>query len=142
MMLNEQCCHLSDPGGGDSHLTAKDLQVLLTLNAGESVPSVDLAKRNSLSPSRMSRIIDKLAIRGLLHREADEHDRRYSRVSLTDEGMSVNRSTAGFKKQCEEKIRARMSDSEFEIIQKALHLLIFAMEDDHETGNADSTEHN
>ena len=142
MMLNEQCCHLNNAGGEDNSLTAKEIQVLSTLNPGESVPSVDLARRNNLSPSRMSRIIDKLLSRGLLIREADEHDRRYNRVSLTEAGKAVNHDTAAFRKQCEEKIRARMSDTEFAVIQKALRLLIFAMEDDNGSVEADTTRHN
>ncbi|HOT46457.1 MAG TPA: winged helix DNA-binding protein [Spirochaetota bacterium] len=142
MMLNEQCCHLNNSSGEDNSLTAKELQVLASLNPGESVPIIDLAKRNTLSPSRMSRIIDKLATRGFLRREADEHDRRYSRVSLTEEGISVNHDTAVFRKQCEDKIRARMSETEFAVIQKALRLLIFAMEDDNGDVDADTTRHN
>ncbi|GEM_PF-859294 len=142
MMLNEQCCHLNNTNGEDNNLTAKELQVLITLKPGESVPSVDLAKRNNLSPSRMSRIIDKLYSRGLLSREADEHDRRYSRVSLTEAGQAVNHDTAEFRKQCENKIRARMSDAEFAVIQKALSLLIFAMEDNNERVDADTTRNN
>ena len=142
MMLNEQCCHLNDTGGEESNLTAKEMQVMLSLDSGESVSSNDLAKRNMLSPSRMSRIIDKLASRRFLNRETDEHDRRYSRVSLTHEGIIINKHTFEFKKQCESKIKSRLSDHEFAIIQKALHLLLFAMENEYGNDNTDSTEHN
>ncbi len=142
MMLNEQCCHLNGPNGEEGNITAKELQVLLSLDSGESVSSNDLAKRNNLSPSRMSRIIDKLATRGFMNRETDEHDRRYSRVSLTDKGRAINQDTITFKKHCETKIKSRMSDNEFAIIQKALRLLIFAMEDEHGNSNTDTIEHN
>jgi hypothetical protein len=63
-------------------------------------------------------------------------------VSLTPEGLVINQDTTKFKKQCEAKIKSRMSDTEFAIIQKALRLLIFAMEDEHGNGNTDSIEHN
>ncbi len=140
MMLNEQCCHLKETGGEESNLTAKELQVILSLDRGESTSSVELAKRNILSPSRMSRIIDKLSTRGLLNREIDEHDRRYSRVSLTEDGSTINKNGSEFKKQCELKIKSKFSDREFAVIQKAFQLLLFAMEDEYGDNN-DSIEH-
>jgi DNA-binding MarR family transcriptional regulator len=142
MMLNEQCCHLNYITGGENNITAKELQVMLSLDPGVSVSSNDLARRNILSPSRMSRIIEKLVSRGFLSRETDEHDRRYSRVSLTPEGLVIYQDTTKFKKQCEAKIKSRMSDNEFAIIQKALRLLIFAMEEEHGNNDTDSIEHN
>lgn len=132
MMLNEECCHLNESGTGDNGLTAKDLQVILTIKPAESVSGSDLAKRNNLSPSRMSRITDRLVNHGLLTREIDGHDRRFSRVSLTPEGINMRARAVDFKKQCESKIKSRLSEHEFAIIQKALHLLLFAMENEYE----------
>ncbi len=142
MMLNEQCCHLNETGGEENSLTAKELQVVLSLKAGESISSSDLAKRNILSPSRMSRIIERLVNRGHIHREIDEHDRRYSRVSLTPDGIVINTRASEFKKSCEAKIKSKFSDHEFAIIQKALHLLLFAMENEYGNEPDDPAEHN
>lgn len=142
MLLNEQCGQLNVVCGDENNLTAKELQVMLSLNSGESVSSVDLAKRNILSPSRMSRIVDKLASRGFLDRETDEQDRRYSRVSLTNEGLTINKNAFEFKRQCESKIKSRLSDHEFTVIQKALRLLLFAMENEYGNDTNDSTEYN
>jgi len=100
-----------------------------------------MAKRNLLSPSRMSRIIDKLVSRGLLNRETDQLDRRYSRVSLTPEGIRIRISASEFKKQCESKIKSRLTGSEFAIIQKAFHLLLFAMENEYGNDINDTAEH-
>ena len=141
MFLNEQCCHLNDPRINESSLTAKELHVLLSLNPGESVTSIDLAKRNSLSPSRMSRIIDNLAASGLLNRVTDDRDRRYHRVSLTNEGILINQRTFEFKKSCESKIKSKLSDQEFAIIQKALRLLLFAMENEYEKNITETIAH-
>ena len=140
MLLNEQCCHLKETGSEETNLTAKEFQVILSLDSGESISSVELAKRNMLSPSRMSRIIDKLATRGMLNRETDEHDRRYSRVSLTEEGTLIHTKGETFKKQCELMIKSKFSDREFAVIQKAFQLLLFAMEDEYGDNN-DPIEH-
>jgi DNA-binding MarR family transcriptional regulator len=141
MMLNEQCCHISEIGVLENSLTAKELHVIQSLNYGESVSSSDLARRNVLSPSRMSRIIDKLATQGYLSREIDDIDRRFSRVSLTPEGMLINNKVSDFRKQCEAKIKSKLSDHEFAVIQKALHLLRFAMENDYGYDSNDPVEH-
>jgi DNA-binding MarR family transcriptional regulator len=141
MLLNEQCCHLNDTGINENNLTAKELHVLLSLKPGESVTSIDLAKRNSLSPSRMSRIIDNLSASGLLNRVTDDRDRRYHRVSLTNEGILINRHTFEFKRSCESKIKAKLSDREFAIIQRALQLLLFAMENEYEKNITETIAH-
>ncbi len=142
MMLNEQCCHLNNSANNESDLTVKDLHVLVSLGPQESITSIDLAKRNAISPSRMSRIIDNLFSRGYLTRVIDDNDRRYHRVSLTEEGKAVNKATLEFKKQCESKIKAKLSDQEFAIIQKALSLLLFAMENEYGKNIDDSASHN
>jgi len=103
MLLNEQCCHFNHFSDESAGLTAKELQVILSLNSEESISSSDLAKRNMLSPSRMSRIIDKLVSRGLLNRETDGEDRRYSRVSLTREGIITNKNAFEFKKSANQR---------------------------------------
>ena len=141
MTLNDQCGHLNVTCGDENKLSAKELQVMLSLNSGESVSNVDLAKRNILSPSRLDRIVDKLTSRGFLNRETDEHDGDYSRVALTNEGIIINKNAFAFKKQCESKIKSRLSDHEFAVIQKALHLLLFAMENEYRYDTSDSTEH-
>jgi DNA-binding MarR family transcriptional regulator len=140
MMLNEQCCHINLNGGDDSGLTAGDLRVIVSLGAKEALSSAELAARNHLSPSRMSRIIERLVSRGLLHREEDAKDRRYSRVSLTEEGGAIRGKAADFKRRCESRIKSRLSPGEFSVIQRALGLLLFAMENDNgndEHGAAD-----
>jgi MarR family transcriptional regulator, organic hydroperoxide resistance regulator len=142
MMLNEQCCHMNLAGEDENGITARELQVMGSLTGGESVSSSDLAKRNILSPSRMSRIIDRLVHRGLLNRETDEEDRRYSKVSLTHEGEIINSKAMEFKTRCESKIKSRLSEREFAVIQKALHLLSFAMENDYGIDTGDSARHN
>jgi len=141
MLLNEQCCHLNEQDAAENNLTSKEMQVLLSLNPEETVSSVDLAQRNLLSPSRMSRIIDGLVSKEYLNRETDEHDRRYSRLSLTPGGIKKNKHTMEFKKRCESKIKSKLSENEFAIIQKALRLLLFSMEDEHGISFTDSTGH-
>jgi DNA-binding MarR family transcriptional regulator len=138
MMLNEQCCHLHEQDADENGLSSKEMQVLLTLKPDEIVSGHELARRNLLSPSRMSRIIDGLAAKRYLTRETDEHDRRVTRLSLTPEGTAKNKSTMEFKKRCESKITSKLTRNEFAVIQKALRLLLFAMEEEHGNDLADA----
>ena len=130
LLLNEQCCHLGRQAVDGENLLHREFRVLLSIETGETVSGTDLARRNGLSPSRMSRLIDSLASKGFLAREIDPDDRRFTRLSLTPAGRKKMAEALAFKEVCESKIRARLSDHEFGIIQKALNILSYAMENE------------
>ncbi len=132
LLLNEQCCHLGRQAGDGENLLQREFRVLLAFEADETLSGAELTRRNGLSPSRMSRIIDSLASKGYVSRETDDDDRRYSRLSLTRAGKNKMMETMAFKEQCESKIRSRLTDHEFTVIQKALKILTFAMENENE----------
>jgi DNA-binding MarR family transcriptional regulator len=52
----------------------------------------DLAEEVVLSPTAMSRFVDRVAAAGYVRRDVDPHDRRALRVAITDEGIDVLRS--------------------------------------------------
>lgn len=67
-------------------------EVLLRL-AGQSepVPTTHLAAEVLLSPSRLSRVLDTLAARGLVERGSAEGDARVSTVAITSAGAQLYR---------------------------------------------------
>ncbi len=75
-------------------LAAYDVLLRLARAPGRALRMTDLADRVMLSPSGMTRLIDRLAARGLVERQADLQDARVALASLTDEGMRLLRSAA------------------------------------------------
>jgi DNA-binding MarR family transcriptional regulator len=69
-------------------LSMASYDVLLRLaRAGEGgLRMSDLAERVMLSPSGLTRVVDRLVAKGLVNREEDPEDGRVARASLTERG--------------------------------------------------------
>ena len=76
-----------DPTGHDA--TTLDLLVRLDQAPGRRLRAVELSRQLLMSPSHISRSIDRAEALGLVERGADPDDRRASQVSLTVEGHEV-----------------------------------------------------
>ena len=70
-------------------LNANQLSALgVLLNSGDLLMG-ELAASEKVQPPSMTRIVNGLEERGLVTRQADPHDRRSARVSLTEEGRQI-----------------------------------------------------
>lgn len=81
----------------DEHgITFGEYDVLLRLGRTRerALRMSDLAERVLLSPSGVTRLVDRLTARGLLERRTDPHDGRASLASLTTDGSRVLRRAA------------------------------------------------
>jgi DNA-binding MarR family transcriptional regulator len=67
-------------------LTAIQAKVLLRLSLGEAVPMRKLAQQLDYDASNLTTLVDRLAQRGTLERQADPTDRRVKGLVLTREG--------------------------------------------------------
>ncbi len=111
-------------------LHPKDAEILLSIEKDETISSNELAKRNHLSPSRMSRIVDRLYKKGCISRQPLETDRRYSELCLTSKGVNRRNEMYAFNNTCEQELGSRMSEEEMETVQKALIILNQALKRD------------
>ncbi len=75
---------LSDEDG-----TTLDLLLRLASTPGHRMRAVELCKQLMLSPSHISRRIDRAKSRGLVVREPDPEDRRASQVVATSKGLAI-----------------------------------------------------
>jgi DNA-binding MarR family transcriptional regulator len=80
----------------DRRLSAHDLThaqwlPLYRLSRGECVTTGELARDQALDPAAMTRAIDRLEAKGLLHRERSQQDRRVVRLELTEAGRAAAR---------------------------------------------------
>ena len=69
--------------------TSIDLLVRLTLAPDPRLRAVELSEQMALSPSHISRMLDRSERAGLVQREPDPSDRRASQVTMTDAGQDV-----------------------------------------------------
>lgn len=67
-----------------SGLTGPQVSLIRTLLADGAGTVTELARRLNLSHSTTSGIVDRLQARGLVTREQDAQDRRYTRVRVTE----------------------------------------------------------
>ena len=95
--LREQAFHLfgraitrSDPGHLEAWvelgLTLTQLRVLFLLRAEDGASAGALAERLKVTPSTLTRIVDRVVRQGLVGRESDHGDRRLVRHHLSAKG--------------------------------------------------------
>jgi DNA-binding MarR family transcriptional regulator len=71
-------------------ISMKEYDVLYTLSkCDEPISLTELNQHVLLSQPALSRMVDRLAGRGLVHRVADDRDHRGLRLSLTEDGRAV-----------------------------------------------------
>jgi DNA-binding MarR family transcriptional regulator len=93
----------------------------------------DLGQRLGIAPSTLSRNLDRLVERGLIHRFPDPHDRRALRAELTPEGRiaaaEVRRHEIELARDILERLPAGSSAETLETIDRLLEAVRSATED-------------
>ena len=75
-------------------LASYDVLLRLARAPGRVLRMTDLAERVMLSPSGLTRLVDRLVARGLVQRQADPQDARAALATLTREGRELLRRAA------------------------------------------------
>jgi DNA-binding MarR family transcriptional regulator len=70
-------------------LTSIQVKVLLRLTPGEAIPMRKLAQQLDYDASNLTTLVDRLAGRGAVERQADPADRRVKALVLTPEGQRL-----------------------------------------------------
>ena len=78
----------------DLALAAYDVLLRLARAPQRALRMADLAERVMLSPSGLTRLVDRLVAKGLVERETDPQDARATLARLTPEGARVLRRAA------------------------------------------------
>ncbi len=111
-------------------LSPREAEIITSINPGEILGSTDLAHRNNLSPSRMTRIIDKLCNKGYCKRHHSRKDRRSVEVSLSEKGSTRRTILMDHSLSCEENLRSRLNDDELQKVEEALAILAQKLRED------------
>ena len=126
--LSDICYSLNEDTLKEENLSRPESFILLSIKPGEKLTSNELAERNRLSPSRVSRIVDHMIGKELLVRTEVQDDRRFINLSLSKEGAKKHKSLMKLKNQCEKNIKSQLQDDQLNTVKNGLLFLTKAME--------------
>jgi DNA-binding MarR family transcriptional regulator len=110
-------------------LTQRQCAILRTLVAQEGARLSDLAASSGITPSAMTRVLERLEIRGLVERVRGAHtDGRAAMVRVTPAGRRVRKQLDGLMRQRTETIIQSIPERQRDQVLKALALLNNAIE--------------
>ena len=112
----------------ESGLTGAEYVCFAALPATGGIDGRGLARLTGLSPSRVSRVVDALARRGLVRREVDGADRRVVRHAVTEPGRRLRRRIDGCLARCDALIGGRLSVRQLQQARAGVDLLLLALE--------------
>lgn len=101
-------------------LTDPQVAVLRTVEGSPGIASGAVAERLQLAPSTVSTLVRELVDAGLVVREADERDRRASRLRLTADAVEGLRLWGSVREQVLAEALARLTAAEREALRAAL----------------------
>ena len=111
-------------------LSFTQIKALCALDAdGEERSVKALAESLGVSLAAMSRAIDGLFDRGLVHREEDAADRRMKRVSLTQAGRAVPQALNEARLSALQELMSSLADEEANAMAHALGLILQRRDD-------------
>jgi DNA-binding MarR family transcriptional regulator len=80
-----------------------------------------------LSPSRISRVIEKLVVDGYLDRNIDKTDRRAITLCLTEEGKKIRAEIDRNRQECEARLLNVLPQSDVEKFREIISKMIREM---------------
>lgn len=108
-------------------LSPAEFNALTVVEDGGEITGCAFAEQMALSPSRGSRVLDKLVADGYARTRLSPKDRRTILISLTPKGRKVKLKIRGRMKDCENRICRGLSADEVSQVREALELLETAL---------------
>lgn len=102
----------------------KECLIIEKLQRSETMTAREIAVFTGLSPSRTSRILDKLFRENAVTREFDPEDRRRITVSLTEKGVALADKFCQSRQLCLKDLEGRFSKEELKTVHQGLDLLL------------------
>jgi DNA-binding MarR family transcriptional regulator len=104
----------------EAKLSPAEYNGISALDPEERVCGNTLSLKMNLSPSRASRVIDKLVRNGYLIREGDASDRRRCTISLAEKGILVKKRIEEIREDCEKRVITNLTDREMKYFTRSL----------------------
>lgn len=126
-LLKRRCMFKIEDLSAEAGLVPRELAGIEALFPGERVSGNELSRRMELSPSRGSRIIERLIRKGYLVRETDPHDRRAVLISLSGMGAEQKLKIDALKDDCERLLLSKLEGEQLDRVRDGLEILIRVM---------------
>jgi DNA-binding MarR family transcriptional regulator len=117
-------CHLAEEIGKEYSLSPKEIECVVEIGSGEVICSKNLSEQIGLSPSRGSRVINRLIDRGLIESALCRGDKRFNELSLTEDGRVCLDAIEQRKTECENEILKSLNTDERNTIVEGIDLLL------------------
>ncbi|UCC10931.1 MAG: MarR family transcriptional regulator [candidate division WOR-3 bacterium] len=104
-------------------LSTAEYNGLMAMIPGEKILCNVLSKRMELSPSRGSRVAERLVRKGYVRSSQVPNDRRSLELSLTKKGSEMRHCIEEKLHECEERMLSTLSQSEQDLVRQGLILL-------------------
>lgn len=109
-------------------LTMTQLRLLFLLRNEDGIPASTLAERLGVTPSTLTRIVDRVVRQGLVRRQSDHGDRRLVRHHLTASGARTVEELERAGRARMNEVMDRLSDAQMERLVEALEELLAALD--------------
>lgn len=111
----------------ESGLSPAEFNGIAAIEPNEKISGSAVSRKMNLSPSRASRVVDKMVKNGYLLREIDAGDRRKCNISLADKGVRIKKRIKQIRNRCEKRIRDQLSEKEIDSFSDTLKRIIDIM---------------
>ncbi|MGH7911203.1 MAG: MarR family winged helix-turn-helix transcriptional regulator [Candidatus Dormibacteraceae bacterium] len=101
--------------------------VLITIARNPNVTINEIARQVEAPKSRVSVLVSTLVERGIVSRQADEHDRRLVHVALTEKGTARLRHLRERYERAFSRMLAPLSEDDLDTIARGLELLLHVL---------------
>ena len=118
--LKDQCIRNTTKIREEANLSPAEYKGISVLNFDESMSGNELSRKMKLSPSRASRVIDRLVKNGYLVRIDDPVDRRRSTVCLADQGIKIKNKITEVIGKCETRVFSALSEQEIKYFSSSI----------------------
>ena len=108
----------------ESGLSPAEFNGIAAIEPNEKISGNAVSKKMNLSPSRASRVVDKMVKNGYLIRETDALDRRKCKISLAGKGVKIKKRIRQIRRKCEKRIREEVPEKEIEAFSQILKRII------------------
>jgi DNA-binding MarR family transcriptional regulator len=112
---------LRQQASGD--ITPSMMSALTSVEALGPMTIGDLAGIEQIQPPTMTIIVNRLAEQGLIKKETDPTDRRFTRISISPEGKRFSSQHRSRKDAYLAKALSKLSDQEVSSVRKAIPIL-------------------
>jgi DNA-binding MarR family transcriptional regulator len=123
LALKRKCQRNEEEIQEELGLSQAEFNALIVLDEGQEVSGCAFAERMALSPSRGSRVLDKLVTDGYVKTTAGSADRRAIVISLTPKGRRAKQRIIDHMEACERRICNDMDGRTVSQIKNALESL-------------------